>query len=137
MIARNAGIFTRHPLPCQHFLLTKPKSVKQVFREGLKHARLRLAGVRGHYVTPEEIGKDVGVSGQTIRNYESGASEPSLDMIDKLGAVLQVPLAWPPFHGLGPAVELPQEGATGLPVEEGQERPVRSKRSTRKQKGER
>jgi transcriptional regulator with XRE-family HTH domain len=43
------------------------------------------------------------VSGQTIRNYESGASEPTLDMIEQLAGVLGVPLAWPPFAQPGDA----------------------------------
>lgn len=53
--------------------------------------------MRGHYVAPEELGADVGVSGQTIRNYESGESEPTMDMIEKLAKVTGVELAWPPF----------------------------------------
>jgi DNA-binding XRE family transcriptional regulator len=65
--------------------------------EGLKNARLRLTAVRGHYVTPEELGKDVGVSGQTIRNYEDGSSEPNFEMVEKLAAVTGVELVWPPF----------------------------------------
>jgi transcriptional regulator with XRE-family HTH domain len=92
-VTKNTGYPTRQPLRSQGFSLTKPKDVRQVFREGLKAARLRLTAERGHYVTPDELGKDVGVSGQTIRNYESGASEPTLDMIEQLAGVLGVPLA--------------------------------------------
>lgn len=92
--------------------MTKPKSVNQVFREGLRAARLGLTPVRGHYVTPEELGADVGVTGQTIRNYESGESEPSLIMIERLAHVMSVELGWPPFGGI---VLPPTEGTTPVP----------------------
>lgn len=97
MFQLDDGKNASQPLYCQEYLLRKAKSPLQVFSEGLKAARLRLTAVRGHYVTPEELGKDVGVSGQTIRNYESGASEPTLEMIEKLAKVLGVELSWPPF----------------------------------------
>lgn len=89
--------------------MKKPKSAKQTFMEGLKQARLDLTPVRGHYVTPDELGEDVGVSGQTIRNYESGESEPTLEMIERLAAVLGVPLAWPPFDTATKALTLMEE----------------------------
>lgn len=88
---------TTQPLRRQGYLLNKPKSAKQLFGEGLKTARLKLAASRGHYVTPDELGGDVGVSGQTIRNYENGASEPNFEMVERLAGVLGVELAWPPF----------------------------------------
>jgi transcriptional regulator with XRE-family HTH domain len=112
MITTVARYPKRHPLGCQEEALTKPKSVKQLFREGLKTARLRLAGVRGHYVTPEELGGEIGKTGQTIRNYESGETEPTLEDIDKLLRATGTEPAWPPFSNVVP---IPQ----ALPGEEG------------------
>lgn len=117
---------TRQPLRCQGQVLNKPKTAKQAFREGLKTARLRLAAHRGHYVTPEELGADVGVSGQTIRNYESGESEPNFEMVEKLAGVLGVSLNWPPFGERH--VSIPEEPRQPLPIE-------LQKPSTKRRKG--
>ena len=105
--------------------MRKSKDVNQLFREGLKTARLGLAASRGHYVTPAEIGAEVGVTGQTIRSYESGATEPTLEMIERLAGVLGVRLGWPPFGDI-----------SGLPIEEDSE-PLGISRKPQKQKGAR
>jgi transcriptional regulator with XRE-family HTH domain len=90
--------------------LKKPKLINQLFGKGLKQARLNLTGPKGHYVTPEKLGKLVGVSGQTIRNYESGESEPTLAQIGKLLDETGAPYEWPPFISLVPDVE---QGVSG------------------------
>ncbi len=82
--------------------MSKPKFVNQLFREGLKGARLRFGADRGRELEPPELGEMVGKSGQTIRNYESGHSEPELLMIEKLRVALNAPAEWPPFASYVP-----------------------------------
>ena len=86
----------------QEEFLKKPKLVLQVFAEGLKLARLRMAGVLGHYVTPEELGEMLNppMTGQTIRNYEAGKNEPTMEIISQLMAATQTEPAWPPFSNV-------------------------------------
>lgn len=89
-----------------------------MFREGLKQARLREAAKRGRYVTPKEIAEQVGVSDQTIRDYENGRSEPDLRMIEKLRVIYGAPAEWPPFGSLAPQEiakpETPADPRAGL-----------------------
>lgn len=50
--------------------------------------RLRAARTRAGFKTQEALGDFVGVSGRTIRNYESGKTQPDAAMLTKLVAVL-------------------------------------------------
>lgn len=57
----------------------------------LERARLDLTPVRGGYVSPDALAQEIGgVGGQTLRNYETGETEPELEMIERLAAVLGV-----------------------------------------------
>lgn len=76
-------------------------------RERLKQARHALTPDRGGYVSLEKLAAEVGVSGVTLGNYESGATEPDLAMIERLAAVLHVPPAVLAFGEGGAAVHEP------------------------------
>lgn len=72
--------------------LTKPlKFLSDELGKRLEKARLDLTPVRGGYVSPDALALEIGgVSGQTLRNYETGETEPELQMIERLAAVLRV-----------------------------------------------
>jgi transcriptional regulator with XRE-family HTH domain len=74
------------------YLPTSNKPLELRFKDRLKRARLDLTGGRGGVLSPEKLGAMLGVSGQTIRNWESGATEPSLDMIAQVAKVLGPPV---------------------------------------------
>lgn len=121
--------FPTIPWVCQGEVLNKPKLVDQLFREGLRVARVKFLADRGETLTPEGLGRMVGVSDQTIRNYESGDSEPTLVMIEKIRLVLKAPAEWPPFASYAPknddGEQLPQVEMTRV------ERPSGAKRRRR------
>lgn len=64
------------------------KSAKPTFGDRVKSARLDLTVARKGYVSPETLGEELGVSGQSVRNWESGINEPNLDTIKKLAKAL-------------------------------------------------
>lgn len=65
------------------------KSFNQIFGERLKRIRLDQSGPRGGNFSPEKLGALMDVSGQTIRNWESGATQPDLESIQRLAKVLK------------------------------------------------
>lgn len=60
------------------------------FGKRLEDARLALTPLRGGYVSPDALAPEIGVSGQTLRNYETGETEPDLEMVERLAAVLRL-----------------------------------------------
>lgn len=72
--------------------MTKPlKFLSDELGKRLEKARLDLTPVRGGYVSPDALALEIGgVKGQTLRNYETGETEPDLQMIERLAAVLRV-----------------------------------------------
>ena len=60
-------------------------------------ARLALQAILGREVTQAEVGKAVGVTGQAVGLWETGKSEPKLDVIIRLAKVLQSEPAWLAF----------------------------------------
>lgn len=66
------------------------KWTEMSFGERLKWRRLSLTGASGKLLSPELVGEKLGVSGQTVRNWESGATEPALAMIVKIAKLLRV-----------------------------------------------
>lgn len=60
----------------------------EVFRRRLKEARKR----RGY--TQDQVGKEIGVTGNAICYYESGRSIPSVDQIEQIAEFLQVDFMW-------------------------------------------
>jgi transcriptional regulator with XRE-family HTH domain len=72
-----------------------PKTAKFLcndFPKRLRDARLALTPKRGGYVSPEALAGEIGVTDQTIRNYENveGGTEPGLEMVERLAAVLGI-----------------------------------------------
>lgn len=57
--------------------------------ERIKRARLDLTGELGGVLSPETLGGVLGVSGQTVRNWEAGATEPGLAMIERVADELR------------------------------------------------
>lgn len=107
-------------------ILGKEVFLSRGLRDRLRQARQELTPRRGGYVSQETLAAEVGVSGVTLGNYESGTTEPSLEMIERLAKVLGVSPAFLAF------------GATYFPVEnpEDVEVPVPSPpQSRRKQHG--
>lgn len=51
-------------------------------------ARLQIARKRAGYKTQQQLADIVGVSGKTIRNYETGKTAPDVAMRDKLRRLL-------------------------------------------------
>lgn len=45
-------------------------------------------------LTQEYVGKKLGLSKQAIQSYESGRTQPSLENIEKLAAILKVNVQW-------------------------------------------
>lgn len=81
--------------PQEERLATPKKSVtKQGFGERIKQARLQLGVTRGDFVSPEALGKELDVAGQTIRNWESEFNEPDLDTFLRLAKVLKTNRIW-------------------------------------------
>lgn len=72
--------------------LSKPlKFLSDELGKRLERARLDLTPIRGGYVSPDALALEIGgVTGQTLRNYETGETEPDLEMIERLAAVLRV-----------------------------------------------
>lgn len=102
---------------------------KEVFlsrglRDRLRQARQELTPRRGGYVSQETLAAEVGVSGVTLGNYESGATEPSLEMIERLAKVLGVS---PGFLAFG--------SHTGFPMEEGVDVQIPSPPRARRKQG--
>lgn len=59
-----------------------------IFTERLKELRLKKG------LTQTELGEKVGVTKQTIINYEKGTTEPSFENLIKLADLLEVSLDW-------------------------------------------
>lgn len=59
-----------------------------IFTERLKELRLKKG------LTQTELGEKVGVTKQTIINYEKGITEPSFENLIKLADLLEVSLDW-------------------------------------------
>lgn len=64
------------------------KSAKPTFGDRLKRARLDQSGPRGGHFSPEKLAEELGVSGQTVRNWESGTTEPNLEMMKAIAKAL-------------------------------------------------
>lgn len=68
-----------------------PKFLSSDLGKRLEQARLALTPIRGTYISPDALALEIGgISGQTLRNYETGETEPELEMIERLAAVLRV-----------------------------------------------
>lgn len=59
------------------------------FGERVYRARLALQAKLGREVTQAEIGERLGVSGQAVSLWEQDRSQPKLDVIERLAAVLE------------------------------------------------
>lgn len=92
--------------------LARPVYLSEGLKERLKQARLDLTPKRGGFVSQEVLAAEIGVSGATLGNWESGAYEPSLMLLEKLAKVLGVSPAYLAF------------GTVRLPMEEGGEVPA-------------
>lgn len=64
--------------------------LSEALKDRLKQGRLDLTPLRGGFVSQEALAAEVGVSGVTLGNYESGETEPSLEMVERLAAALGV-----------------------------------------------
>ncbi len=64
----------------------EPRS--HAFPARLKRARLDQSGPRGENFSPEKLAALLGVSGQTVRNWEAGSAAPDLATIERLARVL-------------------------------------------------
>jgi transcriptional regulator with XRE-family HTH domain len=117
--------------------LAKTKLVDQVFRMGLRGARLRFGADRGREMTPDELGDIVGKSGQTIRNYERGETEPGLNEIEELRVALRAPPEWPPFASYVPleSTEDPPAGGTQAFPQRPPGKPIADGAKKRKREG--
>lgn len=63
----------------------------------IKQARLSLAARRGETVTQAWLAARCGVAGPTVSQWEAGIAQPSLPMIPKVAAALQVSAGWLAF----------------------------------------
>jgi transcriptional regulator with XRE-family HTH domain len=65
--------------------------------ERIRQARLTLAARRGETVTQSWLAAQCGVAGPTVSQWEAGIAQPSLGMIPKVAAALQVTAGWLAF----------------------------------------
>lgn len=70
---------------------------KQGFGERIKQARLELGVRRGDFVSPEALAGELGVTGQTVRNWESEKNEPDLETFAKLAKIFGSNRIWLAF----------------------------------------
>lgn len=70
--------------------MAKRVYLSEGLKDRLKQARLDLTPKRGGFVSQEVLAAEVGVSGATLGNWESGAYEPSLRLIEDIARVLGV-----------------------------------------------
>lgn len=85
------GETTRNLWERNRELLKSLKFLSDELGKRLERARLDLTPIRGGYVSPDALALEIGgVTGQTLRNYETGETEPDLEMIERLAAVLRV-----------------------------------------------
>lgn len=86
--------------------LGKEVFLSSTLKERLRQARQELTPKRGGYVSQETLAAEVGVTGVTLGNYESGATEPSLQMVERLARVLGVTPGYLAFGEGAPRVAL-------------------------------
>lgn len=91
MLSKPHGEASRFLWQRNRELTKSPKFFSAELGKRLERARLELAPLRGGYVSPDALALEIGgVGGQTLRNYETGETEPELEMIERLAAVLRV-----------------------------------------------
>lgn len=69
----------------------------ETFGQRVKQARLNLSARMGRQIAQSEIAEAVGVHQVTLGEWERGKSEPKLETIERLAAVLAVSAAWLAF----------------------------------------
>ena len=94
------------------------------FAQRLFQARLAYSAEKGRQVTQAELADLAGVSTAAWSTWEADRSQPPLDTIGKVARVLGVDPGWLAFGT--------QARTTGLPIEEGVEKPL--ERPTRAKK---
>lgn len=97
--------------PFREGIVAPTRRPGDTFGQRLARARLHAGAARGRMFTQTELAKAVGVTPPTISQYEAGASEPGLAMIEKLARALGVepgPLAFPGGQDVTPAKEPPR-----------------------------
>lgn len=91
----------------------------ETFGQRVYQARLALQAALGREVTQAEVGKAVGVTGQAVGLWETGKSEPKLDVIIRLAKKLQSEPAWLAFGIItikGTPVEVPPGTPNSVPI---------------------
>lgn len=56
----------------------------------LTQARLNYGARRGRFISQAELAEMIGLTGQSVGNYEAGRTEPSYEIVRKLARVLGV-----------------------------------------------
>jgi transcriptional regulator with XRE-family HTH domain len=91
--------------------MTPTRTPRETFGQRLARARLQAGAARGRHFTQTELAAAVGLTSPTISQYEAGASEPSLSIIERLAEALGVepgPLAFGSDPDPKPAKEPPR-----------------------------
>lgn len=78
----------------------------------IAHARFSLAARLGKNVTQKWLAEQVGVSGPTVSQWESGVTEPTVGSFAKLGKALGIDPGWLAFGEEG---KTPASRETGAP----------------------